>query len=118
MVEGEPTEDGRLVVEGALEAHPPLPLLVSKPDPSGGHAGAEHCGVIEWVHRHDGFLLAEGVCSLEPGVYGCGVDLDATPEMIGKVVTFTAGKVVAVTAYADGTSRPAWPECSLTVEAP
>ena len=119
MVEGEPTEDGRLVAEGALQVDTlPIPLMVLKEFIS-GHAGAERCGDIERVYRSGSRLMAEGVCSLEPGVYGCGVDLDGSLacEMIGEVLTFTAGRVRGVTAYADQATRPSHPECLLTVTA-
>ena len=52
--EGETTGDGRLIEDGALRWDDfPIPLRVAFKD-MGGHDGAEVCGRIETVERHDG----------------------------------------------------------------
>lgn len=52
--EGEMTGDGRMIEEGALRWDDlPIPLRVAFKD-VGGHDGAEVCGRIETVERHDG----------------------------------------------------------------
>lgn len=52
--EGEMTGDGRLIEDGALRWDDlPIPLRVAFKD-VGGHDGAEVCGRIETVERHDG----------------------------------------------------------------
>lgn len=52
--EGEMTGDGRLIEDGALRWDDlPIPLRVAFKD-VGGHGGAEVCGRIETVERHEG----------------------------------------------------------------
>lgn len=59
--EGQPTSDGRFIMEGALTWRtPPLPLMLqTRTEP--GHFGAELAGRIDRIFREGDQIIAEGV---------------------------------------------------------
>lgn len=61
VIEGLPSGDGRMILEGALEWRElPLPLMVMFRNPdsgAGGHAGAELAGRIDSLERREGGVI-------------------------------------------------------------
>ena len=61
-VEGEPTEDGRMLAPGAITwRETPLPLMSLRETGAGGHEGAEVAGRIDEIWRDGSKLMGAGV---------------------------------------------------------
>lgn len=67
-VEGEPTEDGRLLAPGSITWRE-LPLsLMCQTETAPGHDGAEVCGRIDSIYRDGNLIIGEGI--FDAGAFG------------------------------------------------
>lgn len=115
-----PTTDGRRLAFNA-----PAPLRSGARVFIQKDGATEQIGEILLLVAIAGTIRVSGTVDLPPGDYPCGVTLDSVevqvdPDRIEALLggedelVFTAGRVAAVTVYADG-SEPAWPGTHITV---
>lgn len=72
-IEGTPTDDGRMIEEGALEWRElPLTLMAMIEEPEmGGHGGAQVAGRIDTITRQDNQIIGSG--SFDTGEFGAEI---------------------------------------------
>ena len=128
----------RIATAGFQVKDLPLPLMAVA-GPGDGHSTQRIVGRIHEVTIVDGVVTIDGVSTLAPGSYSCGMDLDKvtgtfiTPkgehltadqafELLDSdhelVELIEGGRLIAVTAYVGPGRDPAFPAARLTVEQP
>lgn len=91
-VEGQPTEDGRLLAPGSITWRQ-LPLtLMCQTETAPGHDGAEVCGRIDRIWRDGSNIMGEGV--FDSGAYGL-----ETARLVGEQVLRGVSVDLAVLEY-------------------